>query len=57
VNYGGDVQSDAVIGYSGRLYHVEFHHLSEAQCRAATMSSYIMEKIRTYAYYHQLIPR
>jgi hypothetical protein len=57
VAQGGDVVSDAVVTYEGTPYTLEFHHLSEGQCRAATMASYVMEKLRTYAWYHQLIPR
>jgi hypothetical protein len=54
---GGDLFTDAVIANGNRQYHTEFHHLSEAQCKAANMSSYIMGKLRTYAIYHQLVPR
>lgn len=57
VAQGGDVVTDAIITYSGRPFSLEFHHLSEGQCGAANMASYIMDKLRTYAWYHQLIPR
>lgn len=35
----------------------EFHHLSAKHCNAASMSSYIMEKLRAYAWHYSLIPR
>jgi hypothetical protein len=57
VVHGGDVITDAVITFRSRSYSLEFHHLSAPQCSAANMSSYIMEKLRTYAWYHQIIPR
>lgn len=57
VAHGGNVITDAMIHYGERPYSLEFHHVSEAQCAAAGMSSYIMEKLRTYAWHHQLIPR
>ena len=57
VSHGGNVITDAMIKYAGRPYSLEFHHLSEGQCTAAGMASYIMDKLRTYAWHHQLIPR
>lgn len=54
---GGDVITDAQVQFKGRPYSLEFHHVSEAQCGASSMASYIMDKLRTYAIYHQLIPR
>lgn len=57
VAHGGNLITDAMIRYSGRPYSLEFHHLSEAQCAAAGMASYIMDKLRTYSWHHQLIPR
>jgi hypothetical protein len=57
VSVGGDLITDAVFTYDKRPLSLEFHHLSEAQCGAANMASYIMDKLRTYAWYHQLIPR
>jgi hypothetical protein len=54
---GGDLFTDAIITIGARTFHTEFHHLSKAQCKAASMSSYIMGKLRGYAIYHQLIPR
>lgn len=57
VSFGGDVVTDAVIRIADRDYHLEFHHLSESGCRAAAMASYVMDKLRGYAWHHQLIPR
>jgi hypothetical protein len=54
---GQDLFTDAVLDANGRIYHVEFHHLSEAHCKAASIASYVMTKLKKYAVYHQLIPR
>lgn len=54
---GGDLLTDVVLKTGGKEYHLEFHHLSAAQCRAASMASYIMAKLKKYAIYHQVIPR
>lgn len=52
-----DTFTDAVIPLDGDDLHLEFHHLSSAHCRAASMASYMMEKLRTYAWRHNVIPR
>jgi hypothetical protein len=52
-----DTFTDAVVPLDAEDVHLEFHHLSQAHCRAASMSSYIMEKLRTYAWRHNIIPR
>jgi hypothetical protein len=57
VAQGRDVITDAIITHGGRPYSIEFHHLSEQQCAAASMASYIMNKMRNYSLHHQLIPR
>jgi len=57
VSHGGNLITDAMVKYATRAYSLEFHHLSEAQCGAAGMASYIMDKLRTYSWHHQLIPR
>ena len=57
VAHGGNVITDAMVHYGDRPFSLEFHHLSESQCGAAGMASYIMDKLRTYAWHHQLIPR
>jgi hypothetical protein len=54
---GQDIYTDAILNIERRKYSAEFHHLSSAQCRAASMASYIMDKLRGYATHHQLIPR
>lgn len=55
----GDQNSytDAVIPLAGEDLYLEFHHLSAAHCRAASVSAYVMEKLRTYAWHHNIIPR
>lgn len=57
VAQGRNIFTDAVVSYQGRPFSLEFHHLSEANCSAANMASYMMDKLRTYAWHHQLIPR
>ncbi|KAI96281.1 hypothetical protein T281_01195 [Rhodomicrobium udaipurense JA643] len=54
---GNDLFTDAVLNSNGKIYHVEFHHLSEKQCKAASIASYVMSKLKTYALHHQIIPR
>lgn len=58
VNLGEqDTYTDAVIPLGLEDIYLEFHHLSSAHCRASSMASYIMEKLRTYAWRHNIIPR
>jgi hypothetical protein len=57
VSHGGNLITDAMIHHGGRPFSLEFHHLSEGQCAAAGMASYIMDKLRTYSWHHNLIPR
>jgi hypothetical protein len=57
VSQNGEVITDLVLNRGSELMHIEFHHLSERKCRAASMASYIMDKLRIYAIYHQLIPQ
>ena len=57
VSHDGNLITDAMVKHATRPYSLEFHHLSEAQCGAAGMASYIMDKLRTYSWHHQLIPR
>lgn len=49
--------ADAVIPSDGVEYHLEFHHLSEKQCTASSIASYIMDKLQAYALHYNLIPR
>jgi hypothetical protein len=57
VSQGGEIVTDAIVRYDERPFSLEFHHLSGPKCAAANMSSYVMDKLRSYAIYHQLIPR
>ncbi|MGA7323304.1 MAG: hypothetical protein WBX25_02185 [Rhodomicrobium sp.] len=57
VSMDRDLIVDAILKVRSELYHVEFHHLSEAQCRASKISSYVMDKLRSYAIYYNIIPR
>jgi hypothetical protein len=57
VAHGGNLITDAMLAVDTRHYSTEFHHLSSKQCKAASMSSYIMDKLRNYAIHHQIIPR
>jgi len=57
VSHGGNVITDAIVRLNSKTFFIEFHHLSQGQCVAASMASYIMGKLRTYAWHHQLIPR
>jgi hypothetical protein len=50
-----DTFTGAVIPLDVDDLHLEFHHLSQAHCRAASMSAYIMDKRRTYAWRHDSI--
>lgn len=49
--------ADAVVPSGEIEYHLEFHHLSDAHCKAASMAAYIMEKLQAYALHYNLIPR
>jgi hypothetical protein len=49
--------ADAVIPLSTDDLHLEFHHLSAAHCKASSMASYIMDKVKAYALNYNLIPR
>lgn len=57
VSHDQNVITDVVIPSGADDICFEFHHLSGANCKAATMSSYIMDKVRGYAWHHNLIPR
>ena len=37
--------------------YFEFHHLSIANCKAASMASYIMDKLRAYAFHYNILSR
>ncbi|MET9484812.1 hypothetical protein [Streptomyces sp. NPDC006638] len=52
-----DVYADAVIALGGRDLHLEFHHLSDAHCKAASIAAYIMKKLRVYSNHYNITPR
>lgn len=52
-----DVYTDAVIPLGANDLYLEFHHLSAQNARAASIASYVMDKLRVYAIRHNLIPR
>lgn len=52
-----NLYTDAVVPWGDGDLHMEFHHLSAAHCKAATISAYIMEKLQYYAIHHNLAPR
>ena len=56
---GGEqnLYTDVILSRPTDSLYLEFHHLSEPNCNAATMSAYIMHKLRTYATHHNLVPR
>ncbi|MFJ4591070.1 hypothetical protein [Kitasatospora sp. NPDC088861] len=58
VNLGEqDIYADAVISIGFDDIHLEFHHLSDAHCRAASISAYIMKKLRAYSNHYNITPR
>lgn len=57
VPLGGDAIVDAVVPAGDRRYHMEFHHLSGAQCTPNKISTYMMKKLRVYATQYNLIDR
>jgi hypothetical protein len=58
VNQGGQsLYTDVIIPWGSEDLYVEFHHLSEAHCKAASISAYIMEKLQYYAIQYNLVPR
>jgi len=54
---GDDLISDAIVSNGQNEFTLEFHHLSEASCKASSIASYIMGKLRLYSVHHNLIPR
>lgn len=53
----GNLQVDVIAEINGKEYFLEFHHLSSGNCKAASISSYIMDKLRSYAQHYDLIAR
>lgn len=54
---GGDAIVDAIVPAGNRRLHLEFHHLSAANCSPNKIASYMMKKIRVYATQYNLIDR
>jgi hypothetical protein len=52
-----DTYADAVIPFGDRELHMEFHHLSDAHCKAASIAAYIMKKLRVYSNHYNITPR
>lgn len=58
VDLGGQAAfTDAVVPLDGDDLYLEFHHLSASHVGAASMASYIMEKLQYYAIHYNLVPR
>lgn len=53
----GNLQVDVVAEINGEEYYLEFHHLSSKNCIAARISSYIMDKLRSYSQHYNLVKR
>ena len=54
---GGDAIVDAIVPANGRRVHLEFHHLSGSECSPNKIATYMMKKLRIYAYQYNLIDR
>ncbi|MFF0432367.1 hypothetical protein ACFYU9_09125 [Streptomyces sp. NPDC004327] len=52
-----DTYADAVILLGDRELNLEFHHLSDAHCKAASIAAYIMKKLRVYSNHYNITPR
>jgi len=52
-----DLQVDVVAEINNEEHYLEFHHLSSDNCIAARISSYIMDKLRTYSQHYNLVKR
>ncbi|WP_406113806.1 hypothetical protein [Kitasatospora purpeofusca] len=52
-----DIYADAIISIGLDDIHLEFHHLSDAHCKAASMAAYIMKKLRVYSNHYNITPR
>jgi len=52
-----NLYTDAVVPLGSDDLYLEFHHLSGAHCRPASIASYVMEKLRGYAIHHNIVPR
>lgn len=54
---GGDAIVDAVVPTTDRRVHLEFHHLSGANCNPNKIATYMMKKLRVYATQYNLVSR
>jgi hypothetical protein len=54
---GADAIVDAIVPSSDRRVHLEFHHMSANECSPNKIATYIMKKLRIYAYQYNLIDR
>ena len=52
-----NLYTDAIAKINDNEYYLEFHHLSEGKCKAASMSSYTNGKLSDYAIHHNLAER
>lgn len=53
----GNLQIDVIAKINNKEYFLEFHHLSSRNCKAAKISSYIMDKLRSYSQHYNLVKR
>lgn len=53
----GNLQVDVIVEINNEKHFLEFHHLSSKNCKAAKMSSYIMDKLRSYSQHYDLVKR
>jgi hypothetical protein len=54
---GGDAIVDAIVPTADRRVHLELHHLSASECSPNKIATYMMKKLRIYAYQYNLIER
>jgi len=52
-----NLYTDMICSVDSQEFYLEFHHLSINNCKAASMASYIMGKLRAYAFHYNLIKR
>lgn len=52
-----NLQVDVVAEINNEEYFLEFHHLGSKNCKAAKISSYIMDKLRLYSQHYNLVKR
>lgn len=52
-----NLYTDLIANINSTELYFEFHHLSVANCKAASMASYIMDKLRAYAFHYNILQR